>query len=60
MDPVTAALNTVNSALLLATEIWKAMPAAQQATNADDWGKVTHNVMDFVQSLQAKLNAIGK
>jgi hypothetical protein len=60
MDPLTAALNAVTAALVLATKVWDATPSDAQRTGAADWAKFVHGVGDFFISVQAKINAAAK
>ena len=57
MDPLTAALNTANSALILATKVWDVTPLADQTAAAKDWANFTHNIGSFLTSIQDKINA---
>lgn len=60
MDPLTAALNLANAALVFATKVWDATPPAQQQAAASDWAKFTHNIGGFIVSIQDKINAAVK
>jgi len=60
MDPLTAALNLANAALILATKVWDATPAAQQTAAAADWATFTHNIGSFIVFVQGKLDAVVK
>lgn len=58
MDPITAGLTLANSIVILATKIWDATPDAAKATRADDMAQIAHNCSAFLQSVQAKINAV--
>lgn len=60
MDPLTATMNAVVAALTLASKVWDATPHDQQVAAAGDWAKFTHNIGDFLVSLQNKINSINK
>lgn len=57
MDPLTAALNLANTVSNGLIDIFKALPAAQQATVANDIVTPLHNVVAFLTSVQDKINA---
>lgn len=57
MDPITAALNIANTALQLLRDIRNDLPEDARKQGAADAAKMVHNIMEFVLSLQGKINA---
>jgi hypothetical protein len=58
MDPLTvtyAAIQLATAALTLATKVWDATPAADQAASAANYAQFNNNIGAFILAVQAKL-----
>jgi hypothetical protein len=58
MDPVTAALNTLNTLLQIGMKVYDDTPVAIRQAEAANWGQFVVNIGNQILALQNKLTSL--